>query len=305
MRYVSPTSMVAMWLRADALGQPRTSLISRQADFAAGCQSPFFVTFFSAEDSVLALLRSTYATHHLTFREWRRSGFQSRYAVRDYQHVRVYLDAWLPCRRCSVCLRKRATMWRRRIQSELSLSSRTWFATFTVNPENRLRYDILRDVGRPLTDDQIFADRHRLIQRDFTLFFKRVRKVSRAPLRYCLVAEAHRDGWPHYHALIHERGPQVTKRQLEAAWRVGYTSFKLVDSPNSRTAFYVTKYVAKQALARIRASLRYGSGLLAIEQPVALLRPAERDNLDTLTRAQEFRLAKSELALGYSGPPLE
>lgn len=98
-----------------------------------------------------------------------------------------------------------------------------------------------------------------MISREFTLFFKRLRKVTGAKIRYLLVAEQHKDGWPHYHALLHEKGVAVTKRQLEHEWRLGFTQFKLVPLDDPHVAGYVTKYIAKQALARIRASLRYGT----------------------------------------------
>ena len=52
----------------------------------------------------------------------------------------------------------------------------------------------------------------------------------------------------------------MTKRILEDAWKLGFTSFKLVE-PASSTASYVTKYLTKSALARVRASVHYGTGL--------------------------------------------
>lgn len=93
---------------------------------------------------------------------------------------------------------------------------------------------------------------------EITKYLKRVRKKSGAPLRYILVAEAHKSGLPHYHMLIHECDPsrQVRHKDLTAAWSWGFTRFKLVETSN--TAWYVCKYLSKAQLARVRASVRYG-----------------------------------------------
>lgn len=104
-------------------------------------------------------------------------------------------------------------------------------------------------------DGETFAGVHKAIGKEFTLFFKRVRKNSGQPLRYCLFTEKHRDGFPHYHALIHERGEAIPRRDIEAEWKFGFTSFRLADVNAAR---YVSKYVSKDAQARVRASIRYG-----------------------------------------------
>ena len=63
--------------------------------------------------------------------------------------------------------------------------------------------------------------------------------------------------------LIHEKDPTKPLRhaQLKDCWRVGFTNFKLVketpERPLERAAFYVTKYLSKSSLARVRASMGY------------------------------------------------
>src|SRR5574337_324618 len=96
--------------------------------------------------------------------------------------------------------------------------------------------------------------------REFTLYFKRLRKNTGVKLRYLLVAESHKSGLPHYHALIHEVSAlgSVKKAELEGTWPWGYTQFRLVET--TRIAGYVTKYIAKSIDARIRASINYGKG---------------------------------------------
>lgn len=94
---------------------------------------------------------------------------------------------------------------------------------------------------------------------EVTRFIKRVRKQSGVPLRYLLVSEKHEDGFPHFHMLIHEQAAPVTKRLLEENWRYGFSQFRLVNGNGAKAAWYVSKYLAKDAQTRIRASSRYGS----------------------------------------------
>lgn len=250
--------MDALWLRADAQGVPRLSPISHSADFSAGCQSPYVTEFYSGEDVIMWMHRRKPKQ-----RLWRFHGGASHlnhnFDDEVFTSPRRYFTATLPCRKCPVCLRHRAKKWRERSKVELVYSTRTWFATFTINPHNRFLIDVKRSRNGDDTTDDSFLGRHAQISREFTLYFKRLRKKTRAPLRYLLVAECHKDGWPHYHALIHERGRPVTKRELEAEWSLGFTNFKLCPLSDPKIAFYITKYIAKQALARIRASLRYGA----------------------------------------------
>jgi len=60
------------------------------------------------------------------------------------------------------------------------------------------------------------------------------------------------------HVLVHEALGKVTKRELEASWRSGFSHWRLVPVGDTRAAAYVTKYLTKSALTRVRASQRYG-----------------------------------------------
>lgn len=178
------------------------------------------------------------------------------------------------CRRCRTCLRYRAWLWRTRALAEIASCSRTWFGTITLRPEEHYlaeleatAYLARRGVSlRELSQEEQFVERHRAISRRLTLWLKRIRKVSGAKLRFCLVAEAHKTGLPHYHVLLHEMSLDlpVTKRQLQSSWPFGFTQFKLVDDP--KAAAYVTKYLSKSILARVRASLFYGKSALKHSQ---------------------------------------
>jgi hypothetical protein len=192
-----------------------------------------------------------------------------QHTVRDIEGRRdIELDT--RCRKCPPCLRLRAAYWRLRAQSELSSTKgRTWFGTLTLSPESHfqmlcrasLRLAERGETFEGLEAGRQFAERHREISRELTLWVKRVRKESGVPLRYCLVAEAHKSGLPHYHILVHEGSPDRPLRAstLRSQWKLGFTKFNLVaEDGEAKSAAYVTKYLAKSAIARVRASQGYG-----------------------------------------------
>lgn len=178
---------------------------------------------------------------------------------------RMDLDLEVRCRRCPECLKARAAHWRLRMLAEIARSRRTWFATYTFRLE--LQYCATCEAtvgvkgGSPpfgeLPPDEQFAARHKHLQPYFTHYFKRIRKAGYR-LRYCLVAEAHKSGLPHYHALIHEGDDPVPHRVLSGEWTSGFSVIKLVDTATPKAAAYCAKYLSKSVLARVRASQRYG-----------------------------------------------
>lgn len=110
-----------------------------------------------------------------------------------------------------------------------------------------------------LSEEEQFRERVRAISPEITKFIKRVRKNSGAPLRYLWVAERHKSGAPHFHMLVHEvdEASPVRYDVLTSAWWFGFTRFKLIE--DTKAAGYVSKYLSKDACARVRASLHYGS----------------------------------------------
>lgn len=196
----------------------------------------------------------------------------------------LFVDLQVPCRKCPVCLEHRRRLWTARGIDEVRASSRTWFGTLTIAPETRFRCGLIarseaatrgKDYGLLSASEQ-FKAIERVTSREVTLWLKRVRKNSKAKFRYLLVSEAHKDGFPHYHVLVQEHGSEVSKRVLETAWRYGFSQFRLVDGEGP--VGYVSKYLAKSALTRVRASQRYGQAakrLLAervIEATMTLLK---------------------------------
>jgi len=175
-----------------------------------------------------------------------------------YMHAR--------CRQCENCLKARRRLWTLRAQSECALAPRTWFGTLTVRPMDRVRYLYAAQLRNDRAssdswDTQSSADQFRkLVQEinpEITRFLKRVRKNA-ASFRYLLVTEAHEDGFPHFHMLVHELGTNILKKELDACWRVGFSRFKLIPVGDPKGARYVCKYLSKSALTRIRGSQRYG-----------------------------------------------
>lgn len=185
----------------------------------------------------------------------------------------IMLDMEVRCRECQNCLKARAAHWRLRATTEIRSAERTWFGSLTLNPtqHHRVLSACRAEAARNGDDfDKFppsvqFAARHKCISREITLFLKRIRKESGASIRLLCVAEAHKSGLPHYHMLVHEGSSVICPhRVLKKQWRVGFSQWKLVRNP--RAAVYVTKYLGKSMMARVRASLDYGTSLDIVTQ---------------------------------------
>lgn len=177
------------------------------------------------------------------------------------------------CRKCSWCMSQRQKYWALRARQEIALCpGRTWFGTFTLRPSERLRVLSLArkrcrhngidyDAQDPPTK---FGDLVREINPLVTLWLKRVRKQvdtrkKGATLRYLIVVETHKDGFPHWHLLVHESEENaVLHADLRDNWVHGFSHFRLADREDNRTAYYVCKYLSKTMCARVRASSFYG-----------------------------------------------
>lgn len=165
-----------------------------------------------------------------------------------------YVDLVTPCRNCQHCLRRRARFWAAKAGVEYARAERTWFATYTFGPQVRA------NLYAPLQGVTDAAERRaRLIQASggyLSRYLKKVRKsLSGQSLRYLAVPELHKDGTPHWHALLHTH---ASWRSLAKPWAYGFSKINLVEH-GVREIRYVTKYLAKDKLGRVRASLSYGS----------------------------------------------
>lgn len=185
--------------------------------------------------------------------------------------VPLQIDLDVRCRRCQNCLRYRKALWAAKAVTEYRLAVRTWSGTFTLRPDEHemVRHLCVAEAAKVnqdfdvLSPDERFSRRHGKISKWLTLWLKRVRKNSGARIRYMMVCEAHVSGLPHYHALIHETclNLPVSKRILQGAWPHGFTNFKLLPADESWRATYACKYLSKDILARVRASIAYGNTL--------------------------------------------
>ena len=160
------------------------------------------------------------------------------------------------CRTCPECLAHRRRLWTARAVDEIAVSSRTWFGTLTVKPFERFKHKLLaerklqRRGGLPegqllssLSSAEQFPYLAAELGSEVTRYLKRVHKAG-FPLRYLLVAEAHKSGDPHFHILIHEQGLNIPKRELEAQWRIGFSHWRLVERDSSAA------YMSANTLAR-------------------------------------------------------
>lgn len=167
----------------------------------------------------------------------------------------LVLEVMTRCRKCADCLDNRRRFWTARAMEEFKLQPegmRTWFVTLTYSPQERFQL-LLR--ARLKYGGEDFAALARASGVYVTRFFKRLRKNTGMKFRYLVVHEQHADGFPHVHMLVHESTGHVTKREVQREWPFGFTVVKLADI---KTARYVCKYVSKDAMARVRASINYG-----------------------------------------------
>lgn len=175
----------------------------------------------------------------------------------------------VPCRKCEGCLRYKSGLWRQRARSELAAAPRTWFGSFTLSPTEHYlalcrisQRQLKRGVPLSMLDDRdLFRSRAADMGALATRYFKRLRKGG-ASLRYLLVTEAHKSGLPHLHVLLHEVDPARPMRKaiLQDQWPHGFSGLKLVES-HACGAAYVTKYIAKSMVTRVRASQGYGHAI--------------------------------------------
>lgn len=177
-------------------------------------------------------------------------------------YARPILDTFARCRSCEACLRFRRRQWAAKAVVEIERAPRSWMVTLTLTPEAHFRMSLLSERSRRLkgvrpedmTAAEDFRGRCGEIGKEVTRWLKRARAQG-ADLRYLCVYEAHKSGLPHVHLLVHDYGG-TTYRRLCETWRLGFAHAKLVEG--SASARYVTKYLTKSVLARVRASQHYG-----------------------------------------------
>lgn len=160
------------------------------------------------------------------------------------------VEMWLRCNRCENCRKATARLWSHRISYEVANAPRSWFGTLTLNPASHFKCEVAarKDGVTPLHVSGL----------EVTRYLKRLRHHAKAPIRFVCVTELHKSGLPHYHLLIHEqqRGA-LSHAVLAEHWTWGFERWRVVD-PQSQPAWYLCKYLVKQKVDRVRASLLYG-----------------------------------------------
>lgn len=194
------------------------------------------------------------------------------------------LSTAVRCRKCDGCRKERRMMWTERAAREWRQSTRTWFVTLTMRPEEhyKLQCRVAARVAEAGGDLNALPAKERFkeVLKDYKdvmrLYVNRLRKGVRAmgwdtlSFRYLWVPEPHKSGAIHFHMLLHEVSldQPITKARIEGLWRHGFTSAKLVKSADA--ARYVTKYLGKNHLdGRLNVSTGYGEREL---EPEELLR---------------------------------
>lgn len=210
--------------------------------------------------------------------------------------VPLFIDIDVRCRRCSECLKWRAFHWVSRSRKECERAPRTWFGTLTLTPDWHYRAALSASLIEPrffgLPEAEQFRLRHGVCSAEITRMLKRLRKVTGAPLRYLLVAEKHKSGLPHYHMLVHEVDTDrpVSYRALRGSWVWGFSKFNLVEGP--KAAHYACKYLSKDADARVRASVGYGTFTYPVRS-VPIANEVPRDENPPLTPHGQARRAQA------------
>lgn len=189
----------------------------------------------------------------LVHREIRAGGMDKPLAVTTHR----------PCRRCEKCLQFRQMQWRERAMVEIERARRSWFITLTFSPVH-LAGVIFESQNEKGSNELKRLDRaaYRHVQR----YLKRIRKATKAEIRYlCVFERGEETGRAHYHALLHEVDKPVTKAVIESQWR-SHVHCRLVASGRG-AASYITKYATKSFDVAPRASVRYGKPVRKPETP--------------------------------------
>lgn len=129
----------------------------------------------------------------------------------------------LPCGGCLGCRLASAKAWALRCRLELQLHPAAAFSTLTYDEKNL-----------PLT----------LQKRDLQLWLKRLRKESKARVRFFASGEyGEKFGRPHYHAILYGLDASKDSKLVESSWGLGRTETTVV---TPRRIAYCAGYTSKK-----------------------------------------------------------
>lgn len=143
----------------------------------------------------------------------------------------------VPCRKCSICMKRRATQWMFRLQWEDKYSDTSAFMTYTY-----------ADETVPISPNGLLT----LDKKHHTDFMKRLRKhvkknyPNNPPLKYYMVGEyGGETERPHYHAILFNLPKYMIDRPetIMEIWQHGLIT---ADTVSNGSIAYVVGYVNKQ-----------------------------------------------------------
>lgn len=157
--------------------------------------------------------------------------------------------SFVPCGRCSNCMKTRIQSWVFRLEQELKVSETSRFMTLTYN-----------DLHLPYTKTGLPT----LVKQDLQKFFKRLRhyqkttigkndlerglRLANKPIKYYAVGEYGEDGRPHYHIILYNVG---SLESIYNAWDKGIIHNGTV-TPKSMA--YCAAYINKMEKTPIKGS---------------------------------------------------
>lgn len=136
------------------------------------------------------------------------------------------------CRKCAYCLKVRQAEWTHRASIEYYAALRTWWVTLTYRGVIEPDYEQVK------------------------LFNKRLRKRAGKFRFVCSTERGDEGNRLHWHMLIHCHDRLIKRREIEAAWGLGFVHARLAKTVG--LGGYLAKYLAKTAGSDIVPSTGYG-----------------------------------------------
>lgn len=190
-------------------------------------------------------------------------------------------EMYVPCGKCELCKKQRSLEWSVRLLHEADYWPSVLFLTLTYDEES-LPVDGALD------------------KRALQLYFKRVRKFLRTPLKFLATGEyGGRTGRAHYHAIVfcHEKQTEVGSppEAFRRAWSFGMVHCGSFAPASAR---YVTKYTMKSCFSPEVTKAIYGA-----KQPPFMLvsqglgRRWAMDNQDTLITTNRMTINGNPMSI--------
>lgn len=143
-----------------------------------------------------------------------------------------YTKLPVPCGKCPPCIERRTNQWILRLKEEMKVIPNAYFVTLTYDTESV-----------PITQNGFMT----LEKTDLQKYFKRLRKMDKATIKYYAVGEyGSQRKRPHYHIILLGASPLY----IVKAWFLDGKSLGKVHmgTVTSNSIAYTCKYIAKESL---------------------------------------------------------